>query len=109
MDQQELLPMRLARVRAWRSGVGSSGLSRYVVPGKVRVLFVLRQKRQTATAIVIPGKTTMRTSYRKTPLRQPTRKSQVSNHTNSSNRLPQARRGYSPLFFPLANCSRGQV
>jgi hypothetical protein len=91
------------------SGLGSPGVLRELAPGKVRVLFVLRQKRQTASAIAIPGKTVIKTSLKKTPLRQPTRKSQVSGDRNSNNRLPQARRCYCPLFFRLAGYSRGQV
>ena len=91
------------------SGVGLSGVSRYIGPGKVRVLFVLRQKRQTATAIVIPGKAVIKTFHQETPLRQQIRKSQVSSHKTSNHRLPQARRCSSPLVFRLAGYSRGQV
>ena len=47
------------------SGLGSPGALRELAPGKVRVLFVLRQKRQTASAIAIPGKTVIKTSLKK--------------------------------------------
>jgi hypothetical protein len=91
------------------SGLGSSGVLRYVVPGKIRVLFVLRQTRQTATAIAIPGKTIMKTLDKETPLPQQTRESHVGGDRKSNNRLPQARRCASPLVFRLAGYSRGQV
>ena len=91
------------------SGVGSSGVLLYVVPGKARVLFVLRQTRQTATAIAIPGKTIMRTFGKETPLPQQTRERHVGGDRKSNNRLPQARRCSRPLVFRLAGYSRGQV
>ena len=51
----------------------------------------------------------MKTSHKETPLRQQIKKSQVSGNHNSNRRLPRARRCSSPLFFPLAGYSRGQV
>jgi hypothetical protein len=67
MDQQELLPMRLALVRAGirRRAVWSMGVSRsWKSPS-----LPLRQKRQAATAIVIPGEMDMKASN-KEPLQQ---------------------------------------
>jgi len=78
--------MRLARF-GLGSGVGPSGVLPYVVPGKARVLFVLRQTRQTATAIAIPGKTIMRTFGKETPLPQQTRERHVGGDRKSNNRL----------------------
>jgi len=61
-----------------------------------RILLFLRQNRQTATAIAIPGETIMK-AFQKTPLRQQQRKSQA--------RMPIIQ----PTLLPPTGCSRGQV
>ena len=58
--------------------------------------FVLRQKRQTATAIAIPGKTVDKASCKETPLRQPTRESQVGQRQ----KLEQPAPASTPLLQP---------
>jgi len=90
IDKKELLPMRFALVRAGirRRAVWSYGVSRsWKSPS-----FSLRQKRQMATAIVIPGETVM-TAFRKNPsaakhiASAACCRGQVRNHPVHSNRV----------------------
>ena len=78
------------------SGVGWSGVSRYIGPGKVRVLFVLRQKRQTATAIVIPGKTL----YKDIPQRNPSAATNKEESSEQQSELEPPAPASTPLLQP---------
>jgi len=78
------------------SGVGLSGVSRYIGPGKVRVLFVLRQKRQTATATVIPGKTI----YKDIPPRNPSAATNKEESSERQSELEPPAPASTPLLQP---------